>query len=96
MLYTGMCSEGFFCNRNKEKKYLTSYHEHIYIKVTGEERNKNKKKLQSVQRNCHGQPKKKKKIPFLLGEAAGSDLSRPGICAKVISRCQSKNIYIYQ
>lgn len=66
----------------------------IYIKVTGEERNKNKKKLQSVQRNCHGQPKKKK-IPFLLGEAAGSDLSRPGICAKVISRCQSKK-YIYQ
>lgn len=40
--------------------------------------------------------KKKKKIPFLLGEAAGSDLSRPGVCAKVISRCQSKkNIYIY-
>lgn len=38
---------------------------------------------------------KKKKIPFLLGEAAGSDLSRPGVCAKVISRCQSKNIYIY-
>lgn len=66
----------------------------IYIKVTGEERNKNKKVTICTERNYHGQPKKKK-IPFLLGEAAGSDLSRPGVCAKVISRCQSKNIYIY-
>lgn len=67
----------------------------IYIKVTGEERNKNKKVTICTERNYHGQPKKKKKkIPFLLGEAAGSDLSRPGVCAKVISRCQSKNIYI--
>lgn len=36
----------------------------------------------------------KKKIPFLLGEAAGSGLSRPGICAKVVFGYQSKK-YIY-
>lgn len=38
--------------------------------------------------------KKRKKIPSPLGEAAGSDLSRPGICAKVIFGVSIKK-YIY-
>lgn len=68
----------------------------IYIKVTGEERNKNKKKLQSVQRNCHGQPKKKKKSPFFWEKQQA--LTCPGLAfvlRSFLGANQKYIIYIY-
>lgn len=67
----------------------------IYIKVTGEERNKNKKVTICTERNYHGQPKKKKKSPFFWEKQQA--LTCPGLAFVLRSflGANQKKIYIY-
>lgn len=60
------CVQKGLRNQNKEKKYLTNYHEHI-LKVTGRGKFKKKKRYNLYR----GIATDNQKVPSLLGEAAG-------------------------